>query len=83
MVEQTRPPLFLVEYRAEQGLLISGWRVLSVVSLRSALIVVADTIRPRWGDNLDDHTTYLQSALSGASWQSNLQPPFLRASFMV
>lgn len=58
--------VFLVQYGAEQGLLTPVWRVLSAAGLGSVLIVLGEIIRRRWGDDADDQTAYLPSALAGA-----------------
>jgi len=58
--------VFLVQYGVENGLLTPVWRVIGALALGAALIVAAELIRRRWGDDADSHSAYLPSTFAGA-----------------
>ncbi|OIQ45628.1 MAG: hypothetical protein BM558_02910 [Roseobacter sp. MedPE-SW] len=58
--------LFMVQYGVENGLLTPFWRVMASLGFGSALIVAAEMIRRRLGDEAEGATQHLPSALAGA-----------------
>lgn len=58
--------IFMVQYGVENGLLTPLWRVIGALVLGGLLIGAGEVIRRRRGDESDDVTRFLPSAITGA-----------------
>ncbi len=60
--------IFLVQYGAERGILTPTARVLAAMGFGAVLLAGGEVLRRRFGDEVDNATRFLPSALSGAGF---------------